>query len=112
MKDMQSGCLQYNLTDLWATDRPAYGQNGTGVYEEFLFRDTLLDIVEQHNTSQPLFLFYAPHVAHCPLQVPKEWFDMVRSCSATANAMQSPRLLVQSRQFSSTSPVVFLHGQR
>lgn len=77
MKDLQSGCLQYNLTDLWATDQPATGLNGTGEYEEFLFQSQVLNIVQQHNTSQPLFLFYAPHIAHCPLQVPQNWFEMV-----------------------------------
>jgi len=25
--------------------------------------------------STPLLVFYAPHVAHCPLQVPKEYYD-------------------------------------
>lgn len=78
MKDMQSGCLEYNITDLWATDRPAEGLNGTGQYEEFLFRDHVLDIVEQHDPSNPLLMFYAPHIAHCPLQVPQEWYDKVR----------------------------------
>jgi arylsulfatase A-like enzyme len=32
-------------------------------------------IIDHHNIDEPLFLFYAPHVAHCPLQVPKEYLD-------------------------------------
>ena len=29
----------------------------------------------QPEEQQPLFLFYAPHVAHCPLQVPQSYLD-------------------------------------
>ena len=25
--------------------------------------------------ATPLLVFYAPHVAHCPLQVPKAYYD-------------------------------------
>jgi hypothetical protein len=78
MKDMQSGCLDYNITDLWATDAPAVGLNGTGEFEEFVFRDHIVDIIQKHDPNDPLFMMYAPHVAHCPLQVPQEWFEMVR----------------------------------
>ncbi|KAL3938478.1 MAG: hypothetical protein SGARI_001731 [Bacillariaceae sp.] len=41
----------------------------------------MLDIIDDHaaknknGPKQPLFLFYAPHVAHCPLQVPEEYLD-------------------------------------
>lgn len=38
----------------------------------------MLDIIDQHAAAeeeQPLFLFYAPHVAHCPLQVPQSYLD-------------------------------------
>lgn len=32
-------------------------------------------VIEQHDPVDPLFLFYAPHVAHCPLQVPQEYYE-------------------------------------
>jgi arylsulfatase I/J len=44
----------------------------------------MLQIIDEHaaknknesmESKQPLFLFYAPHVAHCPLQVPQEYLD-------------------------------------
>lgn len=82
MKDMQSGCLEYNITDLWATDKPAFGINGTGEFEEFVFRDHIVDIVQKHDPNDPLFMMYAPHVAHCPLQVPQEWFNAVGTHAA------------------------------
>jgi len=60
--------------DFWRTDHGASDVNNTG-YSEFLYRRELVDIVEKHNPAEPLLLFYAPHVAHCPLQVPKEYYD-------------------------------------
>lgn len=72
-----------NIIDLWDTDRPARSLAGTD-YEEFIFQRRMLDIIDQHaatnsnsSTSEqkPMFLFYAPHVAHCPLQVPQSYLD-------------------------------------
>ncbi len=61
-----------------------------------MFRDRVIDIINNHNvgicpdvlqerlliashflqmSDKPLFLLYTPHVAHCPLQVPKDWLD-------------------------------------
>lgn len=35
-----------------------------------------MNVIEKHNhTESPLMMFYAPHVAHCPLQVPKFYYD-------------------------------------
>ena len=42
---------------------------------EWLYRDELVGIIKKHDPSTPLLTFYAPHVAHCPLQVPKEYYD-------------------------------------
>ena len=66
MKAMQTKCS--GTTDLWDTDHPAYELAGSA-YEEYLFRDRLLDVVKAHDPTDPLLLFYTPHVAHCPLQV-------------------------------------------
>ena len=75
------GCM-YNKTmmhpvDLWDTDKPATGVNGTGPdnYEEGLFKQHILDVVAKHDTSQPLFLYYAPHIVHTPLQVPDSYLQ-------------------------------------
>ena len=76
----------YNKTiahpvDLWDTDQPAHGVNGTGEdnYEEALFRDHVLDVIKNHNTSTPLFLYYAPHIVHTPLQVPDRYLQKFSS---------------------------------
>ena len=54
--------------DLWDTDQPATTLNGTA-YEEYIFYDRITRIIQNQDPADPLFLFYAPHIAHCPLQV-------------------------------------------
>lgn len=72
MASMQTACK--NTFDLWDTDRPAWELAGSA-YEEWVFRDRLLSVVAAHDPADPLMLFYTPHVAHCPLQVPVEYLD-------------------------------------
>ena len=59
-------CSHTPIVDLWDTDKPTTGVNGTGPdnYEEALFAERLM---------QPLFLYYTPHIAHAPLQVPDRY---------------------------------------
>ena len=73
-------CNESTIIDLWDTDHPAHGINGTGPdnYEEGLFKQRLLDVVNNHDTNKPLFLYYAPHIVHAPLQVPQTYLDMFR----------------------------------
>ncbi len=68
-------CNKKGVVDLWDTDKPAHGVNGTGQdnYEEALFRDRVLDVIKSHDPSTPLFLYYAPHIVHTPLQVPQSY---------------------------------------
>ena len=73
--NMQTCCEGDRSTiDFWRTNKGASDVNGSD-YSEFLYQTELLNIIESHNPADPLFLFYAPHVAHCPLQVPKEYYD-------------------------------------
>ena len=65
-------CNGTKLVDLWDTDKPAHGVNGTD-YEEGLFKERLLKIINNHDTSTPLFLYYAPHIVHTPLEVPDSY---------------------------------------
>lgn len=45
-----------------------------GTYEDYLFANRALDVVNKHDpTVAPLLLYYAPHVAHAPLQVPDDY---------------------------------------
>ena len=75
-------CNNTQIVDLWDTDKPASDMNGTGAnhYEEALFKDRVLEVVTNHDPSEPLFLFYAPHIVHKPYQVPEEYlkkFDYI-----------------------------------
>jgi len=47
-------------------------------YEEYLLKERALAIVREHNTSAvaaPLFLMYATHLVHTPLEVPSRYLD-------------------------------------
>ena len=70
-------CNATPIVDLWDTDQPAHGINGTGPdnYEEGLFKERLLDILSKHDPSTPLFLYYAPNIVHKPYQVPDEYLS-------------------------------------
>ena len=78
-------CQGCNITDLWNTDSLAHGENGTGPdhYEEGLFKKKLLNVVNNHDPSTPLFLYYAPHNVHGPLQVPDSYLNKINSASLT-----------------------------
>ena len=68
-------CKGYgSVVDLWDYDQPANTSNGTD-YEEHLFEMHLMDVVNNHDPSTPLFLYYAPHIAHTPLQVPDSYLN-------------------------------------
>lgn len=84
----QSACQAYDdgdIVDLWqhnASSRPAggivggpaRGWNGTQ-YIEFTFRDRVLDIISRIDpaSNASTFVYWTPHVAHCPLQVPDSY---------------------------------------
>eukprot|EP00039_Didymoeca_costata_P004959 m.77237 g.77237 ORF g.77237 m.77237 type:complete len:548 (-) comp12611_c0_seq1:71-1714(-) len=45
-------------------------ENQTCVFEESVFTNEVLRIINGHDESKPLFLFYSMHLTHMPLQVP------------------------------------------
>lgn len=62
------------IVDLWDTDRPAHHLNGTG-YEEYIFRERMLEILRAHDKSKPLFLQYDSKLCHYPIQAPQAYQD-------------------------------------
>lgn len=56
------------FTDLWLNDGPASGINGSD-YSMHIYRDRALNLLNEHDVSQPLFLFLAWDNNHAPLQV-------------------------------------------
>ena len=85
-------CPEKALTqDLWyqnaTTAGPAFdrlnrrgcsaaAQNTSGcVHEEYLFRDQALGLIAAHDPATPLFLNYAPHLVHAPLEAPAAYLE-------------------------------------
>lgn len=68
------------VVDLWNGTGPAYGQNNTPtcsqkhqkgcVYEDQLFLDRVIDAIDHRDAATPQFIFWSPHIAHVPLEVP------------------------------------------
>ena len=75
--EVHQKCNTTPIVDLWDSDKPATGINGTGPdhYEEALFEERLMQIVSEHDTTTPLFLYYPAHLVHAPLQVPDRYIE-------------------------------------
>ena len=44
-------------------------------YEDSLLEQQVLRTISAHDAATPLFLFWAPHIVHTPLQLPDEYMD-------------------------------------
>lgn len=75
--EIMGACDGTGVVDLWDTDKPAWGKNGTGEdnYEEALFKERVWEILDSHDTDKPLFLYYSSHIVHTPFQVPNRYVD-------------------------------------
>mmetsp|Transcript_79360 Transcript_79360/g.233146 ORF Transcript_79360/g.233146 Transcript_79360/m.233146 type:complete len:508 (-) Transcript_79360:77-1600(-) len=66
--------------DLWDTDKPAYGRNGT--YSAELFGSYAVQSIQRHHRerpSVPLFMYLAFTVTHAPMEAPQRFIDMYPS---------------------------------
>jgi len=61
------------FVDLWLTDRPAYGKNGT--YGDQMFTRYVVETLEQHPQDVPIFFYVALQNDHSPLQAPQAYVD-------------------------------------
>ena len=61
--------------DLWRDDAPASDVAGTR-YNGYLFNDFALDVIDNHDTAKPLFMYLAPANSHVPLQAPQRFLDL------------------------------------
>ena len=85
------GTMCRGVIDIWGTDRPAANfntsasneknqRNGTLVdFEEYKFMKHVQGIIQHHPVSQPLFVTYATHLVHEPLQVPTIYLERLES---------------------------------
>ena len=69
-------CNKTPVVDLWNNNQPAWGLNGTD-YEEAMFTERVLQVVKSHDPTTPLFLYYAPHIVHSPLEVPDNYANFI-----------------------------------
>ena len=82
------------MTDLWADSAPAWGRNNSPacsqaaqegcVYEDALFTEFAIAEIEAHDPSTPLYLYYAPHAVHDPLEVPTAYLEKFLFINNTA----------------------------
>jgi len=84
----EMGCLKDNAHNQSATTGLDPGINATGCvnasyclpdscYEEAMLRTRAVSVIQGHDTSHPLFLFYTSHLLHTPLQVPDSYLQKV-----------------------------------
>ena len=94
-----------NGTDLWDTDKPGYGLNGT--YNGYLYSKRALTILKTfanntknnnnnniyNNNTKPLFMYLATENNHHPYEVPinyinkfnSSWYELQRNVSGMSN---------------------------
>jgi arylsulfatase A-like enzyme len=68
------------------------GEHWYDGYEDSIFEQHVLNTVEAHPVADPLFLFWAPHIVHAPLQVPAEFFDKFGMIAPTDRAGSSRQI--------------------
>lgn len=74
-----------HVVDLWDTDKPGFGLNGT--YGDYLYVGRAVETIMTHNVSKPLFYYLAMQVAHDPMQVPIKYTDTIRGSNLTGNML-------------------------
>eukprot|EP00117_Sycon_ciliatum_P046566 scpid77511/ scgid33333/ Arylsulfatase B; N-acetylgalactosamine-4-sulfatase len=70
--NQREGCL----VDFWKNGKP---DPRNGSYDAFHYRDDLVDMITNHDTDTPFFLYLALHNVHTPLQAPDDWVDIYPS---------------------------------
>lgn len=73
LSEVDESDVQCKGVDLWKTDKPAYGYNGT--YSGITFSNEVQRVITGHDTTVPLFLYIAWQNNHAPLEVPQEYED-------------------------------------
>lgn len=72
-------------------------------YEDEIFEHQVLNAVEKHDPTDNLFLFWAPHIVHAPLEVPSEFFLKFRMAERTDKAGHERQLYHAMVNFADTA---------
>jgi len=68
-------CWVQNMTDP-ENKVPPYPKNESEcIFMDLRFKDHVVNAIMNHDPTVPLFIYYAPHMVHSPLEVPKIWHD-------------------------------------
>ena len=65
----QASCI----VDYWKDLAP---DTRNGTYDAYMYSKDLTDIIMNHNTNTPFFLYLPLHNVHAPFQAPQEWMDL------------------------------------
>lgn len=60
--------------------------NETCLFEDALFHQEIMNIIAQHDVTTPLFLFWAAHTIHGPLQVPAPFYNVYKGLDSDYRA--------------------------
>lgn len=63
--------------DLWKTDAPAYGYNGS--YAGYMYTEEAIRVIKERDAAKPLFMFTAFQNIHPPLQVPSAYMQRYKT---------------------------------
>ena len=79
--------LPYRV-DFWDGEGPAHGLWDTTTYDAYQYGARAVRLVQEHNLSKSLFLYWAPHKVHGPLQASPEFLthyplDPGHRCTST-----------------------------
>ena len=66
-------CKHWNGVDLHRNEQVVESENGT--YSTHLFTQEVINIISQHDASQPLFIYLPFQAVHGPLQVPDSYLE-------------------------------------
>lgn len=69
--------------DMWGTDKPAYGKNGT--YGAYTYSAEISAIIQAHDQATPLFMYIATQVMHAPFQTTAEFQSLFPNTTYTPN---------------------------
>eukprot|EP00038_Savillea_parva_P020803 m.32546 g.32546 ORF g.32546 m.32546 type:complete len:730 (-) comp4898_c0_seq1:218-2407(-) len=72
-------------------------------YEDALFEEHVYNFVNQHDPSDPMFLFWAPHIVHAPLEVPPSYFEKFGMIAPTDREGSSRQLYHAMVNFADTA---------
>ncbi|XP_067659223.1 arylsulfatase J-like [Haliotis asinina] len=75
-KTYESEFSGHPFLDLRDDIHPAWTSSRDISYSTHMFTDRAIDVINQHNTSTPLFLYLSLQNPHFPLQVPEKYTDM------------------------------------